>query len=694
MSLLTVGTEGRARDDTESNGCAPHPSLDFHLRTVLRFNALEPPTAQAVGSMRGDPVSTHGEGWVMTRRLWRLSVVALLSISAFTMPASAQPDLTIHADATQPFLTIEDFEASDCAIDEGCIALPGERTLLRFTTESRNVGEDDLVVGSPVGDPAFHFHECHGHYHFEGYAEYRLVGQNGIVGRGNKASFCLEDTYRFSSSGATTPRYTCSDQGIQAGWADVYGAYLDCQYIDVTGVPAGDYTLEIEVNPQRLIVESDYSNNIARIPVQIEELVPPANDYCADALTALDGANAFSTLLATTDGPSEPERCTFYGDPDITGDIWYRYTASCNGTVTMSLCGSSFDTELALYPDGCPGVSGSVDVCNDDSCGRQSELTTTVVEGESFIVRVGGYKGAQGDGTLYVSCDPGGAGNPPSNDACGDAIAVSDGVTAFSNVAATTDGPAEPELCTFFGEPDIASDIWYRYTASCTGTVSVSLCGSSYDTEVALYSDCPTQEGALACNDDSCGRQSEVTAQAVAGDALLVRVGGYSGAQGEGTMSVSCSPDGGGGGCSDASDCDDGDLCTTDQCDAGTGICGFVPITCDDGDDCTIDTCDSGSGACVSDPDPVCLCTPTEDPETSCADGEDNDCDDLVDDSDPDCDQPTGPVCGNGVCEGDGEDGVSCRADCRCAGRNCRNGNCGDGVCRGENRNNCPVDCR
>ena len=42
---------------------------------------------------------------------------------------------------------------------------------------------------------------------------------------------------------------TCSDQGIQAGWADVYGAHLDCQWIDVTDVPAGIYTLEIEVNP-------------------------------------------------------------------------------------------------------------------------------------------------------------------------------------------------------------------------------------------------------------------------------------------------------------------------------------------------------------------------------------------------------------------------------------------------------------
>jgi hypothetical protein len=52
-------------------------------------------------------------------------------------------------------------------------------------------------------------------------------------------------------------------------------------------------------------------------------------------------------------------------------------------------------------------------------------------------------------------------------------------------------------------------------------------------------------------------------------------------------------------------------------------------------------------------------------------------------------------VCGNGVCEGNGEDCFSCPSDCRCGGGgNCR-ACCGDGVCGGpgENANNCPIDC-
>lgn len=39
--------------------------------------------------------------------------------------------------------------------------------------------------------------------------------------------------------------------------------------------------------------------------------------------------------------------------------------------------------------------------------------------------------------------------------------------------------------------------------------------------------------------------------------------------------------------------CDDGDACTTDTCRAGT--CSSVPLVCDDGDGCTTDTCVAGA---------------------------------------------------------------------------------------------------
>ena len=43
-------------------------------------------------------------------------------------------------------------------------------------------------------------------------------------------------------------QYDCDFQGISQGWSDSYGSGLDCQWVDITGVPEGDYLLEIRIN--------------------------------------------------------------------------------------------------------------------------------------------------------------------------------------------------------------------------------------------------------------------------------------------------------------------------------------------------------------------------------------------------------------------------------------------------------------
>ncbi len=79
-----------------------------------------------------------------------------------------------------------------------------------------------------------------------------------------------------------------------------------------------------------------------------------------------------------------------------------------------------------------------------------------------------------------------------------------------------------------------------------------------------------------------------------------------------------------------------------------------------------------GNGRIQAIPAVACdiTCTPTEEPETSCEDGVDNDCDGLVDGGDPDCGGP--PVCGGN------------KATCS-SGADCCSGNCDNrrGMCRG-----------
>ncbi|MCA9242382.1 MAG: hypothetical protein KDA32_00395 [Phycisphaerales bacterium] len=263
------------------------------------------------------------------------------------------------------------------------------------------------------------------------------------------------------------------------------------------------------------------------------------NDDCANKSAISDGVTAFDTSTATTDGPSESS-C----GGAITSDKWYVYTASCTGDATIGLCGSSFDTRLAIYDGNCPVSANTAIACNDDSCGNASEVTFSVIGGAQYLVRVGGA-GVAGSGTIDISCT---AVSGVPNDNCANAIPINDGSHSFDNTGATTDGPDEPAGCTEFSYSNIGSDIWYSYTAPCNGDVEVSLCGSNYDTKVGVYDGCPTGTGeVLACDDDGCPSttRSLLTFSATAGVEYLIRVGGYNGAQGTGTLTVTCTGVGG-----------------------------------------------------------------------------------------------------------------------------------------------------
>lgn len=167
------------------------------------------------------------------------------------------------------FLEMKYIAPNHCTIVEGCVGGSGLRKLLKFDTVTANLGQADLVVGVPGAGDMWAWSSCHGHYHFDGFATYELLGPGGVVASGHKQAFCLEDTDQLDPEKAG-PNYTCFWQGITAGWADKYGSYLDCQWIDVTDLPPGDYTLRIAVNPDRTLPESNHDDNVYEGAVTIE----------------------------------------------------------------------------------------------------------------------------------------------------------------------------------------------------------------------------------------------------------------------------------------------------------------------------------------------------------------------------------------------------------------------------------------
>ena len=130
------------------------------------------------------------------------------------------------------------------------------------------------------------------------------------------------------------------------------------------------------------------------------------NDDCSSASVLVAGLYRISNTTATTDGPDEPADCNFDGYSQIGSDVWFRYFAQCTGQATVSLCGSGYNTKLAVYGANCPTGSGEVIVCNNDFCGQQSEVTFAVTENTFYRIRSGGHFGAQGNGTMTITCTP------------------------------------------------------------------------------------------------------------------------------------------------------------------------------------------------------------------------------------------------------------------------------------------------
>src|SRR6185503_15948730 len=225
---------------------------------------------------------------------------------------------------------------------------------LRFETFTSNIGSADFTAGRPADHPElFQFSACHQHYHFDGYADYRLLDQGGReAGRGNKQAFCLEDTEQTSSGSGVRSNafFTCSEQGISRGWGDSYSAGLDCQWIDITDVPSGTYTLQISINPARRIAESSYANNVVGVTVTVPD----------DRLT--DPTAACPTPTA---GPRD---CGWTVVGSFGCRAGTRMRAACGATCDLGSCDG--DPMLRVCAGDGPCVSREALAFNDDGCPR------------------------------------------------------------------------------------------------------------------------------------------------------------------------------------------------------------------------------------------------------------------------------------------------------------------------------------
>ncbi len=274
----------------------------------------------------------------------------------------------------------------------------------------------------------------------------------------------------------------------------------------------------------------------------LDILTPPTNDSCASPM-AIAGAGpfAFDTLAATAGVEGQTEAlCLSVGQTGIARDVWYVWTAGFTGTAGVSTCGNTLDTKVAVYPaGGCP-TAGSALACNDDSCGTQAVTTFAATTGTSYLIQLGAdpTNTTTGGTGMFAVADT----SPPMNDNCATPISISGaGPFPFNNTNATTGTEGQNEsLCLNAGTTAIRKDLWYTWTPSLSGPVTVSTCslmtvppGTSQDSKIAIYdgAGCPTMS-AVVCNDDAAcsasGLNATVMFNAVCGQVYTIQVGAYS----------------------------------------------------------------------------------------------------------------------------------------------------------------------
>lgn len=307
-----------------------------------------------------------------------------------------------------------------------------------------------------------------------------------------------------------------------------------------------------------------------------------SNDVCANA-TAIDATpynNATLTSAAATLDTSDPvPGC---GNGSRGKSVWYRFTAPTSGTLTANTFGTSYDTILAAYAGSCGAFSPVPGACNDDTNGRQSQVSFQVTAGLTYYFMAVAYSN-NGGSLLFQLSFQGVAtaatptrtftprpptptfttGPPPTatwtavapaqtptsrpptptfttapqppapapsglqNDSVAAALDI--GATPFghtvSTFSATVDASDPAPAC---GNHSRAKSVWYRFTAPTNGTLTANTFGSNYDTILAVFASASNALTSVACNDDTSGAQSRVSFPASAGSVYYFMVTAYS----------------------------------------------------------------------------------------------------------------------------------------------------------------------
>jgi hypothetical protein len=136
-----------------------------------------------------------------------------------------------------------------------------------------------IIGRTRAGTMGFDSQPGHNHWHFQQFAEYRLLGSNTkLVMRSQKVAFCIAPTdpvdlllpqaiWQPPAIGLTgqcgSPTALWVQEMLPIGWGDTYFQNVAGQSFDITSIPNGTYYIETIANPQKVLHETTTGNNIS-----------------------------------------------------------------------------------------------------------------------------------------------------------------------------------------------------------------------------------------------------------------------------------------------------------------------------------------------------------------------------------------------------------------------------------------------
>lgn len=286
----------------------------------------------------------------------------------YSGPLCNGPDLRFDSIAFVSTLGLQTITAATCDVNEGCVTGYGTRNVLTFRSKIDNIGTQDYYIGSPGTQPGmFNLQNCHGHAHYEGYGDYRLFTMSGTpIPAGHKNGFCVIDLCGMG-------QYTCGNMGISAGCYDAYGAGTQCQWLDLTDVPDGDYRMAIIFNSRHLPdalgrYETNFANNAVQICINLSRATGSL------VFTRLPSCTPYVDCQGLPAGTAEMDCNGICNGPGVFGDAFVDARLDTNDVTTYM----DF-IQAGMPPSICYDLNGNAQISIYDAalaswCGRQNPL--------------------------------------------------------------------------------------------------------------------------------------------------------------------------------------------------------------------------------------------------------------------------------------------------------------------------------